>query len=57
VLSETVQGALTGLPGVLTGWHERRECVRQPVTRGGACKLLVASRKPARAGRKPVGAR
>jgi hypothetical protein len=57
VLSETAPGALTCLPGVLTGWHERRDRVRQPVTRGGTCKLLVASRKPVSAGRKPVGAR
>lgn len=57
VLSEPAQGALTGLPGVLTGWHERRDPVRQPMTRGATCKLLVASRKPVSAGHKPVGVR
>jgi hypothetical protein len=50
VLSESAQVALTGLPGVLTGLRERRGPVRQPVTRGAACKLLVASRKPVSAG-------
>jgi hypothetical protein len=57
VLSETAQGARTGLPDVLTGLRERRDPVRQPVTRGGACKLFVASRKPVSASRKPVGVR